>query len=75
MTEEFHYENYRAQYIQSSDNNNVVHRKPVKGDSGDNGEQVDQLLHEKDKEVCYSNTAIANTALCVVVHHSTERIR
>lgn len=46
VTEEVHYENHRAQYIQNSDNNNIQ-KFPTKN----TGENTDQLLNEKDEEV------------------------
>ena len=48
MTEEFHYENYRARYIQSSDNNNVILKPSPDRHSS---KVTAQLLEEKDQEV------------------------
>jgi len=48
VTEEFHYENYRARYIQSSDNNNVILKPSPDRHSS---KVTAQLLEEKDQEV------------------------
>ena len=52
VTEEYHYENYRANYIQSSENNNIPSKSATKGTgSTSQGGRVEQLLSEKDEEV------------------------
>ncbi|XP_067934241.1 septin-4-like isoform X2 [Watersipora subatra] len=53
VTEEYHYENYRANYIQSTENNNISEkRQPLSFQKpGTSGHNVDQLLSEKDEEI------------------------
>lgn len=47
MTEEHHYENYRANYLQSTENNNNTDSTTPKLAT----ESVEQRLNEKDEEV------------------------
>lgn len=46
VTEEYHYENYRAQCIQTANNNNSIEKPQL-----NKGSNVEQLLNEKDEEV------------------------
>ncbi|KAF6018869.1 SEPT4 [Bugula neritina] len=46
VTEEYHYENYRAQCIQTANNNNSIEKPQL-----NKGSNVEQLLNEKDEEI------------------------
>lgn len=69
-TEEVHYENYRAQHIQQqSINNNNLSPTQAKADAviSKNGHKVEQLLNEKDEEVCIYVVVIATNFISLKI--------
>lgn len=69
VTEEYHYENYRANYIQSADNNNVTNKASNYSEQTTQGETVEQLLNEKDEEVGSMLVWVTRTLSVVIVYN------